>query len=201
MPTAAAIALVSAIGYLLGSIPVANRIARRAGTVDLRAVGDRNPGYWNMKAQLGAARALPVFIGDVAKGATAAGVGALAAGDGQWWFSYVGGMAAMIGHAWPLFAQLRGGRSVLTFVGAVLIAAPLPAAAAIVVLIVVWLASRSFAWAARGGMIAFPIAQLLIDGPERTAASGVLMTFIGVRFAQAAVASRSGERAAASDPA
>ena len=32
----------------------------------------------------------------------------------------------MIGHAWPVFASFRGGRSVLTFVGAMLVLAPLP---------------------------------------------------------------------------
>jgi glycerol-3-phosphate acyltransferase PlsY len=38
--------------------------------------------------------------------------------------------------------------------------------------------------------VAFPIVQLVIEGPYRTAATGVLMTFIGLRFAAAAVADR-----------
>jgi glycerol-3-phosphate acyltransferase PlsY len=38
--------------------------------------------------------------------------------------------------------------------------------------------------------VAFPIVQLAIEGPYRTAASGVLMTFIGLRFAMAALADR-----------
>ena len=44
--------------------------------------------------------------------------------------------------------------------------------------------------AARAGMVALPIAQLAVDGPYRTAATGVLMTFIGLRFVQAALADR-----------
>jgi glycerol-3-phosphate acyltransferase PlsY len=38
--------------------------------------------------------------------------------------------------------------------------------------------------------VAFPIVQLAVEGPYRTAATGVLMTFIGLRFAMAAVADR-----------
>ena len=51
-------------------------------------------------------------------------------------------------------------------------------------------ATRSFAWGARVGMVALPFVQLVVDGPYRTAATGVLMTFIGVRFGQAAIADR-----------
>ncbi len=59
-------------GYLLGSIPVAV-LAGRARGVNPRQVGDQNPGFWNMKDQLGWAGALPVLAGDTLKG-TAAGL-------------------------------------------------------------------------------------------------------------------------------
>ena len=177
------------VGYVLGSVPVADLVARRRHAADLRTVGDRNPGYWNAKETLGTRAALPVFVGDVAKGALAAGVGAALA-DGRWWLAYVGGFAAMVGHAWPLFAGFRGGRSVLTFVGAALVVSPLTAAVALGALLVVFAATRSFAWAARAGVVAYPLVQLVVDGPYRTAATGCLMTLIGVRFAQAAMADR-----------
>jgi len=59
-------------GYLLGSIPVAV-LAGRARGFDPRQVGDHNPGFWNMKDQLGWAGAVPVLAGDTLKG-TAAGL-------------------------------------------------------------------------------------------------------------------------------
>jgi glycerol-3-phosphate acyltransferase PlsY len=40
------------------------------------------------------------------------------------------------------------------------------------------------------GFVAFPFVQLVIQGPYRTAATGVLMTFIGFRFATAALRGR-----------
>src|SRR4051812_35333435 len=111
---AAAVALAVVPGYLVGSVPVAGLVARRRAGVDLRAVGDRNPGYWNAKETLGRRSALPVFVGDAAKGAIAAAIGWALAGDGRWWIAYLAAAAAMAGHAWPVFARFRGGRSVLT---------------------------------------------------------------------------------------
>ena len=96
----------------------------------------------------------------------------------------------MVGHAFPVFAGFIGGRSVLTFVGTMLVAAPIPTAISIGILLIVFAGTRSFAWAARSGMVALPFVQLAIEGPYRTAATGVLMTFIGVRFGQAALADR-----------
>ena len=191
--TAQVVAEIGAVvtGYLIGSIPVAGLVARRRAGLDLRSVGDRNPGYWNAKEQLGRRAALPVFAGDVAKGTVAALIGlAVAAGDGHWWLAYACGFAAMVGHAWPVFAGFRGGRSVLTFVGAALVLSPLTAAISIAVLLAVT-AVRGFAWGARAGMFAFPFVQLVVDGPYRTAATGCLMSLIGLRFAMAARAERS----------
>ena len=180
--TPTGVVVTGVIGYLLGSIPVADLVTRRRSAIDLRDVGDHNPGYWNAKATLGRRAALPIFVGDVAKGAVAALVGAALAPPGVWGMAYVGAGAAMIGHAWPVFAHFRGGRSVLTFVGGAIVFAPAPAFIAIVTVLVVLAVTRSFARAARVGIVAFPIAQLVIEGPHRTAATGVLMTFIGFRF-------------------
>jgi len=184
------VVVVIVVGYLLGSIPVANLVASRRAAIDLRDVGDRNPGFWNARETMGRTAAVPVFMGDVAKGLAAAGLGAFLADDGVWGLPYVAGGAAMVGHAFPVFARFVGGRSVLTFVGTVIVAAPIPTAISIGILLVVFAATRSFAWGARVGMVSLPFVQLVVEGPYRTAATGVLMTFIGVRFGQAAIADR-----------
>ena len=189
-----AAAAVAATGYLLGSVPIAGWVTARRAGVDLRAVGDRNPGYWNARQQIGRRGAVPVFVGDVAKGALAAGFGLLAArGSDDWWIGYVGGFAAMVGHAWPVFARFRGGRSVLTFVGAACVLSPVTALISIALTLAIT-AARGFAWGARIGVFAFPVVQFVVDGPYRTAATGCLMTLIGVRFAGAAIESRADRR-------
>lgn len=182
-------------GFVVGSVPVANVVAARRAGVDLRDVGDRNPGYWNARQTLGRRSAVPVFVGDTAKGVIGAAAGAVLSEPGQWWLAYVGAGAAMVGHAFPLFAGFRGGRSVLTFVGGALVFAPVPAAIAVAVLLAVLAVTRRFDVAARVGIVAFPVAQFVVEGPERTAATGMLMTFIGARFAQAAWTSRRNDHA------
>lgn len=188
-PVSSGIVIVVVIGYLLGSVPVANLVARRHGVNDLREVGDRNPGYWNAAGRLGRRAALPVLVGDVAKGMAAGGVGALLA-DGRWWFPVFGTGAAMIGHAWPVFAGWRGGRSVLTFVGGAVVISATTALVAAALAAGVWAATRRFEWGARVGVFGYPVIQLVVDGPTQTAATGALMTLIGIRFAQAHLASR-----------
>jgi len=177
-------AAVIGAAYLVGSIPVALLVGRRAGVVDLRAVGDHNPGYWNAKAQLGRRSALPVFVGDAAKGVVAGLLGTWA--SPPWGVAYGAVAAAMVGHAFPVFARFRGGRAVLTFAGGVCVLCPRAAAVAIAALVVVTMLTRSFAWGARTGVFGYPLAQFLFDTPNRVAATGALMAIIGLRFAMAA---------------
>lgn len=181
------LAIIASAGYLIGSIPIANLVARRHGVADLRTVGDRNPGYWNARENIGVRAATPILAGDVVKGVAGAAVGAAIGSTtgGPQWSASLGGGAAMVGHAFPAFAHGRGGRSVLTFVGASIVAAPKASAVAISTFGAVWATTGRFDRAARVGVAAFPAIQLAVDGPRRTAVTGVLMTFVGLRFATA----------------
>jgi acyl phosphate:glycerol-3-phosphate acyltransferase len=195
-------------GYLIGSIPVAGLLARRHG-VELRVVGDRNPGYWNAKETLGRRAALPVFVGDLLKGVASGVVGvALVPGwtwalDGlrvwdrtgtSWTTAYAAIGAAMVGHAWPLFARFKGGRSILTFVGGMVVVTPVAVAIGVAAIVaetvrpkpLAMIPKLSFAWAARIGIFTLPVLQLLVHPASRVAATGLCMSIIGLRFALAA---------------
>jgi glycerol-3-phosphate acyltransferase PlsY len=76
---------------------------------------------------------------------------------------------------------------------------PVAAAIAIAACVVVSLATRRFAYGARVGVFGFPVVQIVVEGPYRTAATGVLMSIIGLRFLMAA--RQPGERPGTSDPA
>jgi glycerol-3-phosphate acyltransferase PlsY len=171
------IVLAVIIGYLLGSVPVSLLVARAHG-VDLYATGDGNPGAWNALEQLGGRRAWPAFIGDALKGLLGGVAGWLLAGAPG---AYAGVAGAMIGHAFPAFARLRGGKSVMTFVGGAFALAP-PAAVLCLVVCGALGRAHSFALGARVGVFAFPVAQLAFQGIERVAATGGLMGLIGALF-------------------
>lgn len=171
-----------AVSYLVGSVPSAVLVGRAHG-VDPRTVGDRNPGYWNVKETLGRRAAVPVFVLDTAKGTVAAALGLLVAD--VWWGGYLCLGAAMIGHAWPVFAGFAGGRSVLAFVGGVPVLAPWPALVAFTLFLAVWVVTRSFAYGARVGVFGFPVLQAFLEPLTHVAATGALMSLIGLRFGMA----------------
>lgn len=185
------------MGYLLGSIPVSLLVARRYG-VDLRATGDGNPGAWNALEQLGPRRAAPAFLGDAAK-ALLAGLIGHALGD--WWVAFAAVAAAMVGHAFPVFASFRGGKSVMAFVGGGFALSPLAALAALALCAVVSVAI-AFRWGARAGVFVYPAIQLAFGPVERVAATGALMCLIGALFAVGALRDRSARatRAAGAAP-
>jgi acyl phosphate:glycerol-3-phosphate acyltransferase len=166
------------IGYLLGSVPFSTLVARAHG-VDLYLTSDGNPGAWNALEQLGARRAWPAFAGDALKGTLAGFAGLGLAGT---WGAYVAVGAAMLGHAFPLFARFRGGKAVMTFVGGGFAFAPAAAAIALGVCVLTTFAARSFAVGARVGVFSFPLIQLVLDPVVRVAATGVLMTLVGLLF-------------------
>jgi glycerol-3-phosphate acyltransferase PlsY len=105
-----------AIGYLLGTFPTADLVARRAsgGSVDLRRVGSGNPGGANVLKVLGKRAGYTVMAGDIAKGAVASGVGALIAGPTG---AHVAGSASVVGHCFPVWTGFKGGKGVAASVG------------------------------------------------------------------------------------
>ncbi|MFC4529385.1 glycerol-3-phosphate acyltransferase [Sphaerisporangium dianthi] len=186
-------------GYLLGSVPVAVLVARAHG-FDPRDVGDRNPGFWNVRERLGGRGAAPVFAGDLLKGLLAGLLGLLAGGAHTTALGVVAGpsvptayaavAAAMAGHAWPVFAGFRGGRSILAFAGGFAVLCPPAFALGLALLAVTAALTRSFTIAARTAVFALPVAQLLFAPIGHVAATGALMCLIGLRFAQAALTGR-----------
>lgn len=188
------LAMVVMGGYLLGSVPVAVLVAHAHG-FDPRGVGDRNPGFWNMKQQLGSRASAPVFAGDMLKGVLAGLLGlavpVTAAGAPTAVGVYAAVAAAMIGHAWPVFAGFRGGRSVLTFAGGFAVICPPAFLLGLMVLGAVT-AARSFTIGARAAVFGLPVCQLPFAPIEHVAATGLLMCLIGLRFGQAALLARHG---------
>ena len=171
------------VGYLLGSIPIADAVARRAGAPNLRDVGDKNPGFWNSRTVLSRNQSLVIFVGDLLKGVLSVVIAQELSADWRVWF--LGAAAAMVGHAWPVFARFKGGRSVLAWVGAAIVLSPLPAAFCVLMFLLFWAATRDFSHGVKIGVVLYPFAQWYADGAWFAASTGALMTIIGIRFVMA----------------
>ena len=114
--------------YLIGAIPVGFVIGRLRG-VDLRAVGSGNIGASNATRALGKNWGLPVFGLDVIKAALPAWL-TLRAADlpvPEDWRSFAVaavGMAAFLGHIYPIYLGFRGGKGVACALGVCLVVLP-----------------------------------------------------------------------------
>jgi glycerol-3-phosphate acyltransferase PlsY len=120
------------LAYLLGTFPSAALVARRGG-VDVTAEGSGNPGASNVMRLMGWKAGVLVFAMDMGKGAIAAAVG-LGLDDHRG--AYVLGVAAVLGHVFPITRHFKGGRGVATAAGVLAVVFPLVLA----ILAVVWIA-------------------------------------------------------------
>jgi acyl phosphate:glycerol-3-phosphate acyltransferase len=106
------------LGYVAGTLPsadlAARLAARRAEAVDLRSAGSGNPGAANAIALLGPQWGYGVMAADIAKGAAAAVAGRRVAGGTG---AHVAGVAAVVGHCYPVWNGFRGGKGVAASVG------------------------------------------------------------------------------------
>ncbi|MET1077172.1 MAG: glycerol-3-phosphate 1-O-acyltransferase PlsY [Pseudomonas sp.] len=118
--------LLTTLAYLLGSLSFAILLSRLAGRPDPRASGSGNPGATNMLRVAGRKLALLTLLGDVLKGLLPVWfAGHLGLGPQQQaWI----GLAAVVGHLYPLYFRFRGGKGVATAAGMLLGVYP-PAAA------------------------------------------------------------------------
>jgi acyl phosphate:glycerol-3-phosphate acyltransferase len=125
-------------GYLIGSVPFAFLLARHRRQVDIRKVGSGNVGAANVLRVTGAAVAGAVVALDVVKGAAAVLLAArLGAGETA---TAVSGVAAIVGHVYPVWLGFAGGKGVATACGVFAVQAPLATgAAALIWLATVWL--------------------------------------------------------------
>jgi len=120
------IALALAAAYIVGSIDFAVIVARMHG-VDIRAVGSGNPGASNVLRSIGRVPAAMVLLGDTLKGVVGAAMGLIAAGtvDFQDEWVFLAGLAAVVGHCFPVFHRFRGGKGVATGLGVLFFTVPL----------------------------------------------------------------------------
>jgi glycerol-3-phosphate acyltransferase PlsY len=125
------------LAYLVGSIPFALLLARRWGA-DVRRVGSGNPGAANVMRASGVTPGVIVAALDVAKGAV--GVLLAARFTESAWATALAGLAAVVGHVYPVWVRFRGGKGVATACGvfSVLTPAAVPPAVAVFV-VAVWL--------------------------------------------------------------
>jgi len=109
-------------GYLLGSIPTAYLVARVYKRIDIRQYGSGTVSGSMVYEHVGRFMVVPVGLFDIAKGAFPTWL-ALQLGLGET-SAVLAGLAAVLGHNWPIYLRFTGGRGLSPFLGVMFVLSP-----------------------------------------------------------------------------
>ncbi|SDD68096.1 acyl-phosphate glycerol-3-phosphate acyltransferase [Mucilaginibacter pineti] len=153
------------LAYLCGSIPTAVWIGLAFYDIDVREYGSGNAGATNTFRVLGKKAGIPVMLLDILKGWTATnlayfiGVSTTGAQNSTAYTNYALalGVAAVMGHLFPIFAGFRGGKGVATLFGMILAIHLHAALLCVVVFIVVLLVTKYVSLSSIAAAFTYPI--------------------------------------------
>jgi glycerol-3-phosphate acyltransferase PlsY len=166
--------LVVVASYLLGSVPSGYLFARARG-IDIRAQGSGNIGATNVARSLGKKLGLIVLLVDLFKGALpvlAVRFFALHHSAGPYLIP-VCGFAAIIGHCFPIWLRLRGGKGVATAFGVFLAVDPLIAGVLLVIFLAIYAAFRVASLGSLLAALSLPVWLIVADYPVPIITLGV----------------------------
>lgn len=153
--------------YLVGSVPTAVWVSRHFFDVDIRDYGSGNAGATNTYRVLGARWGTLVMIVDVLKGLIATSLVVLTPYYMSQPFAKTNfmvclGLAAIVGHVFPIFASFRGGKGVAALFGMIIALQPIVAVCCVGVFLLVLLLTRFVSLSSILASIAFAVFILFI---------------------------------------
>lgn len=151
------------LGYLLGSIPFALLLVRAAGRGDVREVGSGNVGATNATRAAGARVGIAVMLLDIGKGVLAVVLMSLLTASPTW--RAAAGLAAIVGHCFPVWLSFSGGKGLATAGGVFLVLAWLPTLIVAAIFAVVVAAFRRVSLGSVVATAAFPVVLTLLADP------------------------------------
>ena len=165
---AASVLAAIAGGYLVGSISFAVVVSRLMGLADPRTYGSQNPGATNVLRSGSNAAAVLTLVGDAVKGAVAVWLArrfGASFGVGDWGIA-LAGLAAFVGHLYPLYFGFKGGKGVATYFGVLAVFSPWIALTAAGAWLLIAVFFRYSSLASLTAAVVAPLAQLLAWGFE-----------------------------------
>ena len=172
------------VAYLLGSIPSAYLAGRLKKNIDIREVGSRNMGVLNVYYEVGLREAVLVLLADVGKGIGAIVLARWLTGAPP--FSVpelLAGLAAVVGHTFPVFLKFRGGTGGATTLGILLFLMPKAVPFFIPVAVIALIITRNLAFCYGIAFVIFPlVAWLIYHSTPMLFFSIGLPLFVGINY-------------------
>ena len=156
--------LLTVLAYLIGSIPTSVWVSQYFFDIDIRDYGSGNAGATNTYRVLGSKWGTTVMIVDMVKGIIAVKLALLLPQYDTRFLNLqiILGLAAVVGHVFPIWADFRGGKGVATLFGLVLGISPLTAVCCSGVFLLVLYLTRFVSLSSIFASVAFPIFILII---------------------------------------
>jgi glycerol-3-phosphate acyltransferase PlsY len=148
--------------YLLGSVPAAYLAAKWSRRIDIRRYGSSNVGASNVLATVSKRWAIPVIVFDLVKGMLPVYIAHLL--GLEVYQQVIIGIAAIVGHNWPVFLRFSGGRGLLTTIGVALILSPW-LALILIAFAFAWTPFRQLALGTLFALILLPILSWFVSEP------------------------------------
>jgi glycerol-3-phosphate acyltransferase PlsY len=152
------------VAYLLGSVPFALLAVRLVGKGDIRQVGSGNVGATNTLRAAGWKVALPVALLDIAKGVAAVLLMETVTANPAW--VAAAGLAAIVGHCFPIWLGFSGGKGVATAAGVFGTLSPVTVLVVAGVWILSLLLTRIVSISSLLAAAAFPVALYFLRHPR-----------------------------------
>ena len=165
------IGAICVVAFLVGGIPFGYLVGGAILKDDIRKHGSGNIGATNVARILGWKWGFVVLFLDALKGllptlATRLFLQNRGSDELANLGAILAGMSCIVGHMYPIWLKLRGGKGVATALGVILVIAPLASGVALATFLLVFAAARIVALASIVSVTSFAIAQLILMGPK-----------------------------------
>jgi acyl phosphate:glycerol-3-phosphate acyltransferase len=166
--------LIPVVAYFLGSIPFGLILAKLFGGTDVRKEGSGNIGATNVARVAGPLAGILTLLLDAAKGAAAVLLAGRYSNDSAKWMM-IAGLAALVGHCFPIWLKFKGGKGVATAAGVYLALCPLAFLGGLILFILVVGFWRYVSLGSISAAIAMPLLMYFLWAPHH--ASPPVITF------------------------
>ena len=160
--------------YVLGSIPSGVIFARLFGSADVRKSGSGNIGATNVARVAGPLAGILTLVFDTAKGAAAVWLTGRFAHESAAWMM-LAGLAALVGHCFPVWLKFKGGKGVAAALGVFLALCPAAALAALLLFMIVVAIWRYVSLGSIAAAAAMPLLMYFLWAPRH--APPLIITF------------------------
>lgn len=164
-----------ALSYFLGAIPFGLFFGRWFSGIDVRTMGSGNIGATNVLRASGKKAAVLTLIADALKGMLPVLAAKFIFQDD--WITTCSGIAAVLGHAYPVYLHFRGGKGVATSYGVILAVTPWTG----LLCLIIWLSTAYFwRYSSLAALVSFACYPIFVFSfsPPASKASGFLSLFI-----------------------